>query len=102
MKRRVTGFLMALCSIGLVISCSDSDSYGHRSEEGIVDEFSTAVEKANTCSADEECVVVIPGCPLGCGSVVNKDEKEQIEQLAERLTIEYEARGYGVTARYTF
>ena len=41
------------------------------------------MEDANYCVTAEECVVIYPGCPLGCWSFVNEEEEGRIRDLVE-------------------
>lgn len=74
------------------------------SAEEIQSIFEQEVALASTCSADSECVVINPGCPLGCGTAINVNEKENIEAYASELIIQYESGGencaYGCVAQY--
>jgi hypothetical protein len=78
----LTGF------VGLFIaSCTP------RTEEEIKEEFDQAVEDANDCETNDDCVLVRPGCPLGCGSAVNVEHEDEIRNLARQLIAEYELGG---------
>ena len=61
--------------------------------EEIQAEFDAAVADANHCGADTDCVLVHPGCPLGCYVAVNKDHQAEIAELAEDLIEDYESSG---------
>jgi len=72
----------------LFSSCGDSKS---RSENEIRQEFDDAVADSNYCEIDADCVLVYPQCPLGCGTAVNINEQEKIENIAENLIEEYKS-----------
>jgi len=42
------------------------------------------IEVAGYCSEDSDCVVIYPGCPLGCYAAVNRAEVETVEAKIER------------------
>ncbi len=63
------------------------------SEEEIKDSFEKEVETSNSCETDEECVLINPGCPLGCNVSVNIEHQERIKNLAEDLIKDYESSG---------
>lgn len=56
-------------------------------------EFEAFVEQNNTCTADDECVVVWTDCPVGCFVVVNESRTEATQAKARELVEQYEAGG---------
>lgn len=64
--------------------CDDS-----RTKKQIQEEFEVKVSGSNDCSSADDCVIVRPDCPLGCGVAVNVEEKESVENLASKLVDEY-------------
>jgi hypothetical protein len=63
------------------------------SEEVVTQDWETFVAENNACEVAEDCVVVFPGCPLGCFDAVNKEAEEAANQKAEELIGLYEAGG---------
>lgn len=43
----------------------------------------SAIEKANYCEIDSDCVDAGSKCPFGCYAYVNKNEAEKISQLIQ-------------------
>ena len=39
--------------------------------------------KANYCQIDQDCLIVDFGCPFGCGSYINKKEKNKLTNLID-------------------
>jgi len=70
----------------LIISCGVFTP----SEEKIKEKFEKEVTISNSCSTDEECVIVHPGCPLGCNVAVNIEHQQKIKNLAKSLIKDYE------------
>jgi hypothetical protein len=64
-------------------------------EEEIQEEFNQAVAASNDCETDADCVLVTPGCPLGCGSAVNIEYETEIRNLAKKLIFEWQLGGKG-------
>jgi hypothetical protein len=62
-------------------------------EEAIQEEFNQAVAMSNDCETDADCVLVTPGCPLGCGSAVNIEHETEIRNLAKKLIFEWQLGG---------
>lgn len=65
--------------------CLSSDAAGDRWDDW--------VDEHNSCEAPEDCVVVYPGCPLGCGSAVNADYEDEANDKADDLVSRYEMPG---------
>jgi hypothetical protein len=63
------------------------------SEEDVQREFDEFVAERNRCSADTECVLVFPGCPLGCFVAVNAQFEAVVAAKAEDLIDDYERGG---------
>lgn len=63
------------------------------SEEEVKDEFEAYVRSANACEQASECVLVSPGCPLGCFVAVRADRKADVERKARELIARYERGG---------
>lgn len=71
------------------------------SEKEVQVEFDAEVARSNACQVAEDCVVVSPGCPLGCWVVVNAQHRGRVERKAQELISDYESAGaacdYGCT-----
>jgi hypothetical protein len=80
-------FISSLVAALVIASCTPP------TEEEIQEEFDRAVENADDCETDADCVLVMPGCPLGCGAAVNVAHEDEIRNLARRLIAEYEVGG---------
>jgi hypothetical protein len=52
---------------------------GCLTEEAVEAEF----DDANYCESSDECVVLYPGCPLGCWTAVNEAEEDRIADLID-------------------
>jgi len=63
------------------------------SEEEIQAEFDRLVARSNACQSADECVIVSPGCPLGCFVAVNRDHQSKVAQEANELIADYERGG---------
>ncbi len=55
-------------------------TFGCLTEEGV----EASIEEAGYCTESSDCVVIYPGCPLGCFAAVNAAEVEDIEAKIER------------------
>src|SRR5215207_2047089 len=64
-----------------------------RSQEDIEAEWDETVAGANACQSAADCVLVSPGCPLGCFAAVNSSKKAEVEAKAADLVDEYESGG---------
>lgn len=67
--------------------------FGCAREEGLQEDWQTFLSEHQTCAVDEDCAVVFPGCPLGCGDVVQSSALDDAEALAETLLRRYERGG---------
>jgi hypothetical protein len=47
-------------------------------------EIEKEIEKANYCERDEDCIVAYFDCPFGCGSFINKNEKERLWKMVNK------------------
>jgi hypothetical protein len=56
-------------------------------------EFEAYVATVNTCTADSECTVIFPGCPLGCFVAVPEARREQIEAKARAMVAAFAQGG---------
>jgi hypothetical protein len=83
---RLTVILVAVSLSLALVACG-------RSTEEITKEWNDLVAEAAKCEADAECVLVTPGCPLGCSAIVNQSQKTHIEAKAEELRMEASAPG---------
>lgn len=43
------------------------------------------VQRHNECELPQDCVLVYPGCPLGCYSAVNAEHEEDAYRVADEL-----------------
>lgn len=53
-------------------------------------QFDAFVAERNSCSANAECTLVSPGCPLGCGTGVRSEHAEAVQNKAAALIAEAE------------
>lgn len=88
MKKNTRILLLSLVSAALCLSACDPPT-----EEAIQEEFDQAVAASNDCVTDGDCVLVHPGCPLGCGAAVNVEHQDEISLLADRLIFEWQLGG---------
>jgi hypothetical protein len=84
-----TKTLLALVFISLPLAAVGCG----RSEEDVQKEFDAFVAEANACQQDADCVLVSPGCPLGCFVAVSSAKKAEVEEKARELIDEYQAGG---------
>jgi hypothetical protein len=56
----------------------------------IVQEFNAFVAERNACNEVSECVLLSPGCPLGCGVGVRKEHADEVTAKAKALIAEAE------------
>ena len=84
--RAVLAFLIALPCL----SCGDDEP---PSEDEIREDFARVVARSNSCSDVTECVLVYPGCPLGCYVAVNQSSAADVEERAEELIADYQSAG---------
>lgn len=66
---------------------------GHRSEADIRADFASYLGGRRACDGDAACVLVSPGCPLGCSVAVNRAHADEVEAYGRALVREYERRG---------
>ncbi|HLM75780.1 MAG TPA: hypothetical protein VK459_23860 [Polyangiaceae bacterium] len=64
-----------------------------RSEEDIQTEWDETVAASSACQSAADCVLVSPGCPLGCFAAVNSAKKAEVEAKAAELIDAYESGG---------
>lgn len=76
--------LLALCVF--MTGCAISDE---RAEE----RWDDWVDANNSCETADDCVVVYPGCPLGCFTAVSADSEQASRDEAERIVSAYERGG---------
>jgi hypothetical protein len=81
--------LVALLCIGLALAAAGCG----RSEEEVQKEFDDFVAASNACQQPADCVLVSPGCPLGCFVAVSSAKKAEVEEKARDLIDEYQAGG---------
>lgn len=77
----------------LVVLASVVASCSSRTRGEIQAEFDAFVERNNACTQADECVVVYPGCPLGCFVAVNETRADATRDKASALVDEYESGG---------
>ena len=70
----------------LVFACSPS-------EDEIREEFDAEVAASRACEQQSDCVVLSPGCPLGCWVVVSTAARERVARKARELIEDYESGG---------
>ena len=63
------------------------------SEEEVKADWQEFLAKHQACSADSDCTLVHPGCPLGCASPINVAAAAAGERLAKDLIEDYESGG---------
>ena len=75
MNKKITVGIIVLCI--LIIPIIVILSISKIKESNII----SAIEKANYCQVDSDCIDVGGKCPFGCYIYVNKNEVEQISKL---------------------
>lgn len=63
------------------------------SEEKLQEEWDGFVADHATCEAPEDCVLVYPGCPLGCADAIQSEATQEATELAAKLVSRYERGG---------
>lgn len=79
-------FVATLCLLSLAFAS------GCLTEDSVRAEF----DDANYCETAEECVVIYPGCPLGCWAEINEAEVGRINDLVD----DYHAQQSGTECLY--
>jgi hypothetical protein len=72
--------MWAVIGAGLVVC-----SCGPPSDDEVRREFADFVSTRNSCQASEDCVLVMPGCPLGCNVAVNRRHEAAVREKAREL-----------------
>ena len=86
--QRVRGTLAAISAVLSLSSAACAPSV-----EEVRREFRAEVERSNTCRVDSDCVVMNPGCPLGCHAAVPVSQRARLEEKARELIEDYDAGG---------
>jgi hypothetical protein len=94
----LAGALLALCG---AVSCGDAsqDSQGAEGSQGappydeVRAEFAAFLSTHDSCAASDECVLISPGCPLGCFQAVNAEHMSLVETKARELIAAFESDG---------
>ena len=68
----------------------------------IQEQYAAFVAERNACASDAECVLVSPGCPLGCGTGVRPEHAEAVSKKATALIAEAEQGGAACTYKCAF
>jgi len=63
------------------------------SAEEIRSDFQEKLAECVSCEKAEECVIIYPGCPLGCHVAVNIEFSEELNEYAKSLIADYERGG---------
>ena len=63
------------------------------SEEGAERRWQRFVDDHNSCETVDDCVVVYPGCPLGCWEAVSAEHEDAAIKKAEKIVKSYERGG---------
>jgi len=81
-NRALTILMLGACFALAAAGCGND-------EEGIDAEYEQEVARSNACTTVRDCVVIEPGCPLGCWSAVSKDDAARVKRVARELIDEY-------------
>ena len=82
--RAAVQWLAAVFAVIFALGCADPAE-----EKDIHEQFREYVATANQCQAASECVLVVPGCPLGCFVAVRSERKADVEAKARELIAHY-------------
>ena len=63
------------------------------SEAELQEEWDQFVDQNKSCETVDDCVMVYPGCPLGCGTAVSAEAETEARELGESLISRYERGG---------
>ncbi len=63
------------------------------SSERAEERWDESVDANNSCETADDCVVVYPGCPLGCFTAVSADAEQQATAEAQSIVDAYERGG---------
>ena len=58
-------------------------------EESAARLFNNIVDTYNECTTDNECMVLYPGCPLGCGAAIHTIHEQAVRDAADELMTRY-------------
>ena len=94
-SRRTAGRVLMILAFSLAPAALSCDG---PSEETIKMEFGAYVAGANACTADSDCQVVSPGCPLGCEVAVRADRADDVMKKAGSLIQQYESGSHSACA----
>ena len=75
-----------LLAVVFIVSCGAS-------EESVEADWNAFLSQNQSCEADTDCVVVYPGCPLGCYAAVSASSEAAANAEADRLIAKYERGG---------
>jgi hypothetical protein len=70
----------------LLLACAPS-------EEEVRADFDEFLTTRTACASADECVLVYPGCPLGCAVAVHRDFETETRSRAAELIDDYESGG---------
>lgn len=63
------------------------------SESELQEEWDQFVSQNKSCETVDDCAMIYPGCPLGCGTAVSADAETEARELGESLISRYERGG---------
>ena len=66
---------------------------GCLSDQAAQQQWDAWVDDHNSCSVVEDCVEIYPGCPLGCGTPVSAEYKDEALAKSKKLLAAYEFGG---------
>jgi hypothetical protein len=75
------GCLLAACSGGTPTTTGSTTP----TEDEILADFSAWLADHADCTVAEDCVVISPGCPLGCYAAVAEEHAAEARALADEL-----------------
>jgi hypothetical protein len=84
--RRAGAWLAGVCFALVVAGCAPS-------ADDVKEEFDEFLSTRNRCTSVDDCVLVSPGCPIGCQVGVNKAYAAEVKAKAEELVEDYESGG---------
>lgn len=81
----MTTLARALACTALLAGCISADTADER--------WQAWLDEHDSCEVAEDCVVIYPGCPLGCTAAVAAEHEQDAVDEAARLIKSYERAG---------
>ena len=82
--------MIAIAALAIMLAAALFAIYKLNESALAIEAVRGEISRANYCAADSDCVDIGPQCPYGCNLMVNKNERQRIQDRINAIPITWD------------